>query len=108
MTVEPETSTWNGGRTVVFSDEGDGWVIEQKYHGAGYALAAHDGARVLDLIYLGDVLPDFDLPDGPPSAQADRLQAVLLDDRLRPAIEQLRPQGTVSIGMCSCYEFVEL
>lgn len=87
----------------------DGHVADVKYRGAGYAVAAHDGTRVLDLVYLRDALDGFDDPSAEDGDDVEEvLQAAMNDDRLRPAIEQLRPQGAVSFGMCSCYEFVEL
>lgn len=87
----------------------DGHVADVKYRGAGYAIAAHDGQRVVDLVYFRDALEGFDDPSAEDGDDVEAvLQAAMNDDRLRPAIEQLRPQGMVSIGMCSCYEFVEL
>lgn len=84
-------------------------VADVKYRGAGYALAAHDGERVLDLVYLRDALEGFDDPSSEDGGAVEAaLEAAINDHRLRPVIEQLRPQGVVSFGMCSCYEFVEL
>jgi hypothetical protein len=54
---------------------------------------------LVDLLYMNDLLPDFD-PDG--AAQA------VTDHRLAPTIRHLSGLGEVSIGMCSCWEFCEL
>lgn len=63
---------------------------------------------MVDLVYIDDLIEDFNPADfGTPGSRADLVNAID-DDRLRPAIEQLRPQGMVSFGMCSGYEFVEL
>ena len=75
-------------------------ALAGKYHGAGYALASITGGQLIDLIYLGSVLDDFD-PD------AD-LAAAIDDPRLAPAVRRLQVSGEVSIGMCSCWEFVVL
>lgn len=69
------------------------------YKGAGYALAAISGGALVDLLYLHDLLPDFD-PDNP--------QAFLSDHRLSASIAHLSRLGDVSIGMCSAWEFCEL
>lgn len=91
----------------VFAIEGQ--VADVKYRGAGYAIAAHDGQRVVDLVYFRDALEGFDDPSAEDGDDVEAvLQAAINDDRLRPVIEQLRPQGAVSVGMCSCHEFVEL
>jgi hypothetical protein len=80
-------------------------LLDAKYHGTGHALVAIHGATVVDLVYLHDVLPDFDPGESDP---ADALCLAIEDPRLRPAVEQLRPQGEVSIGLLSCSEFCEL
>lgn len=73
-----------------------------KYHGSGHALAAVTGGQVVDLVYLDDALDDFD-PDVPGA-----LVAALDDQRLAPTVRRLQALGQVSVGMCSCWEFVEL
>ncbi len=73
-----------------------------KYHGCGYALAAAAGGQLVDLVYLRDVLGEFDDDDG------DSVRACLDDARLGPTIRLLSGYGEVFVGMCSCYEFVEL
>ena len=57
------------------------------------------GGALVDLLYLHDLLPDFD-PDNP--------QAFLSDHRLSASIAHLSRLGDVSIGMCSAWEFCEL
>lgn len=67
------------------------------YHGSGHALAAHRDGVLLDLIYLRDVLPDF-----------DGETVVVGDFRLGPTIHHLAQRGDVSIGMVSSWQFCEL
>ena len=71
-------------------------ALESKYHGAGHALAAVAGGALVGLVYLEDVLPDF---DGGINVN---------DARLGPTVRELSALGQVSVGMCSCWEFVEL
>lgn len=77
-------------------------TLDEKYKGAGYALAAVTGGQVVDLVYIADALPDYD-PD-----QRGALQAALNDDRLGPTVRRLQALGQVSVGMCSAWEFVGL
>lgn len=69
------------------------------YKGSGHALAAVKDGRLIDLLYLHDLLPNFD---------PDRPEAFIGDGRLAPTIRHLEALGAVSIGMCSCWEFCEL
>jgi len=83
----------------VFKVEG---AIAEQYHGCGYALAAVTGGEIIALVYLRDVLEEFDDED------AESVQAVINDERLGPTVRYLSGLGEVFVGMCSCYEFVEL
>lgn len=74
-------------------------AIAEKYHGAGHALASVTGGQIVDLIYLADVFDDFD---------PENLQAAINDSRLAPTIRELQSTGKVFVGMCSCWEFIEL
>lgn len=76
-------------------------ALEAKYHGCGIALASVTGGVIVNLVYLGDVLEDF-------SGEQDDLPAVLNDERLGPTVRLLQSTGEVFVGMCSCWEFVEL
>lgn len=73
--------------------------IEDKYYGAGYALASIANDQIVNLIYLDTVIDDFD---------HGSIKAALNDARLAPIIRELQATGEVSIGMCSCWEFTEL
>lgn len=73
--------------------------LDSAYKGSGHALAAVRNGRVVDLLYLRDLLPDFE-PADPETA--------IKDVRLASAIDHLSTRGDVSIGMCSCWEFCEL
>lgn len=80
-----------------------GEALAEKYHGAGHALAAVTGGQVVGLVYVRDVLPDYD--------EADGLAALALavnEDRLGPVVRELQALGEVCVGMCSCWEFVAL
>lgn len=83
------------------------WKIEEdladQYHGAGLALAAITDGRVVKIVYLRDLLPGFEVAR---SGKMELFQA-LDDPRLGPAIRLLQSLGEVSVGMCSCWEFVE-
>lgn len=69
------------------------------YKGSGHALAAVKGGRLIDLLYLRDLLPDFEPEDA---------ETAIKDVRLAPSIKHLSSLGDVSVGMCSCWEFCEL
>lgn len=75
--------------------------LSEKYHGAGYALAATAGGQLVDIVYLDLVLPEFD-------GSAAAAKAAINDPRLAPAVRGLQALGDVHLGMCSCWEFVEL
>ena len=76
-------------------------ALHPKYHGAGIALAAVAGGQIVNLAYLRDALADFD-------DEVDGVDAALTDPRLWPTLRLLQSMGEIHIGMCSCYEFVEL
>ena len=85
----------------VFKIKGD-LTLEEKYKGAGYALAVAEGDKLIDFKYLRDIHDDLDV-------DSDEELLLLLDDpRLRPTIDNMRERGAVYIGMCSCYEFIVL
>ena len=74
-------------------------ALTNAYHGAGYALAAVKNGALVDLLYLSDLLPDFD---------PGRVRDFIGDYRLSETIRHLDSLGAVSLGMCSCWEFCEL
>ena len=69
------------------------------YKGSGHALAAVKEGRLIDLLYLRDLLPGF---------EPDDAETAIKDVRLAPTIAHLSSIGEVSIGMVSCWEFNEL
>jgi len=77
-------------------------TLFSKYHGAGHALAASLNGQLIDIVYIEDVLPDYD------GEGEHDLKAAINDDRIGPTVRQLQALGEVHAGMCSCYEFVEL
>jgi len=76
-------------------------ALASKYHGAGYALAATIAGQLVDLVYLEDVIQEF---DGSRAAA----QAAIIDARLSPTVRSLQALGSVHLGMLSSWEFVEL
>lgn len=81
-------------------------TLADKYNGAGHALAATVNGQLVGLVYLRDVLPELELESDTADGQLDA--AMLSDARLGPAVRQLQALGDVHVGMCSCWEFVEL
>lgn len=69
------------------------------YKGSGHALAAIKDGTLCDLLYLRDLLPDFD---------PARVEYAIKDGRLAPTIAHLSSLGDVSVGMTSGWEFTEL
>lgn len=73
--------------------------LDAAYQGSGHALAAVKDGRLIDLLYLRDLLPGFDPEDA---------KTAVKDVRLAPTIKHLSGLGEVSFGMVSCWEFCEL
>lgn len=80
-----------------------GEELADKYHGAGHALAAVTGGQVVGLVYVRDVLPDYDESEGLAS-----LAMAINEERIGPVVRELQALGELHVGMCSCWEFVEL
>lgn len=83
----------------IFKIEGP---VADKYHGCGQALAAVTGGKIVDLVYLRDVIEDVD-----EESEASVRQA-LNSEKIGPTVRYLSGLGEVFVGMCSCYEFVVL
>ena len=83
--------------------------ISNQYHGAGWALAAVTGGELVALRYVSDLAPVLanDLIEGGNTARA-AVQRWIASDAAGPAVRELQALGDVSVGMCSCGEFVEL
>jgi hypothetical protein len=81
-------------------------ALEARYKGDGMALAAtHDG-QLRGLTYLRDLLPGVELLE---CDAAGRITAGILDNpRIAPAVRELKALGSVHLGVCSRWEFVEL
>lgn len=79
-----------------------GPVLEGKYQGTGYAIGAIAKGQLIDFRYLSEVL-DLSGDEGP-----EEIMQYLADARLGPTVRYMQALGEVSVGMCSCYEFVEL
>ncbi len=83
-------------------------TLADKYHGAGHALAATVNSQLVDLVYLRDALPDVDLENDLGELDAIPFDRILTDVRLGLTVRRLQALGSVHVGMCSCWEFVEL
>ena len=79
-------------------------ALAEKYHGAGHALAASAIGEIIEIVYLRDLLPEIHWEE----AFLQHEPAILLDARLGPTVRYLSGLGDVHVGMCSCWEFVEL
>ncbi len=78
-------------------------ALHYRYHGAGIAIGAATGGELVDFRYLRDVFPELDEND------EDQVCACLVDEaRLGPTIREMQALGEVFVGMCQCYEFVEI
>lgn len=73
-------------------------ALESKYRGSGHALAATVDGQLVDIVYLTDVLPDFE----------GDIERAMSDDRLAPTVRKLQALGSVHAGMLGSWEFCEL
>lgn len=77
--------------------------LAPQYHGAGHALAAVLGGTLVRIIYLHDILPDYD-----GALDGAALRRAISLPQLGPAVRELQALGDVSVGMLSCWEFTKL
>jgi len=83
--------------------------LAEAYKGTGHAIAAIKDGRVVDLLYLRDLLLSFSDHDEDGNGIARHVVAArLADARLGPSVRHLETLGDVSLGLCSCWEFNEL
>ena len=84
-------------------------ILAGQYRGAGYALAAIAGGRIVALRYVADVAPALDetLCEGGAIAR-QVVQRWISSDAAGPTVRELQALGQVRVGMCSAWEFVEL
>lgn len=75
--------------------------LADSYHGAGYALAAVTGGRIMKLVYIEDVAPQLELSH-------ESVTEWILSPEAAPVVRELQALGLVSVGMCSGWEFTEL
>ena len=81
--------------------------LASKYQGAGYALAASLNGQLIDIRYLSDIFPDdpiLFMED----VEDDDIRGLLENEKIGPTVRELQALGEVHVGMCSCYEFVEI
>lgn len=81
-----------------------------QYHGAGWALAAITGGQVVALRYIRDVAEAISdqIDEAGGSHAGFFVRQWLQTDEAGPVVRELQALGEVSVGMCSCWEFVEL
>lgn len=75
-------------------------VLTNKYRGPGPALAAIVDEKIINLVYVRDVIGEMDEED------EDSIANALVDVRLGPAVRELSALGKVFVGMCSSHEFI--
>ena len=75
-------------------------AVTNKYRGPGPALAAIVGGKIINLVYVRDVIEGMDEED------EDSVANALVDVRLGPTIRELSALGEVFVGMCSSHEFI--
>jgi len=84
--------------------------LASQYHGAGLALAAIMGGKVVALRYVADVAPE-QVADAVAEGGAHAAFFVrqwLGTAEAAPVVRELQALGEVSVGMCSAWEFCEL
>lgn len=75
--------------------------LYDKYHGAGYAIAAVVNDKLVDFKYLRDI--DYQFDD-----KFDSVSDFVEDEKIGPTVRYMQTLGKVYVGMCSCYEFIEI
>jgi hypothetical protein len=73
-----------------------------KYHGCGHAICAVEANEIVDFFYIRDVV---DIDDTEEMSYAS-LCELLTHREVAHKMEELKSNGKVYVGMCSCYEFV--
>lgn len=84
--------------------------LAPQYHGSGWALVAVAGDQLVKLVYLADASPTFDQMMQQPGVNnhgAFSARQALSLPELGPVIRELQALGKISVGMLSCWEFVE-
>lgn len=90
------------------------WKIPEelyaKYHGCGHAIAAIFNDEIVDIKYLRDIHPDFEIDIDEPTQEQEHefVKGVIVNPLVGETIRYFQSLGEVSVGMCSSYEFVEL
>lgn len=84
--------------------------LASHYHGAGWAIAAIAGGKVVALRYIEDVAP---LAVADAVAQGGSHARFFVDQWIKttealPVVRELQALGQISLGMLSSWEFVEL
>lgn len=75
--------------------------LYDKYHGMGYAIGAAVDGKLIDFKYLRDIDDQFD-------DEFDSVSNFVEDDKVGPTVRYMQSLGDVYVGMCSCYEFIEV
>ena len=76
-------------------------AIENKYKGAGCALAAVSNGAIVDLVYVSDFCLEF-------SGNLEDLPPFMDSPEFGRKVREFQALGEVFLGMCSAWEFVVL
>lgn len=84
-------------------------TLAGQYHGAGWALAAVTGGQIVALRYINEVAsPEVADQIAEGGSHARFFVRTWLDtDEAGPVVRELQALGDVTLGMCSCWEFIE-
>ena len=80
--------------------------LASAYHGAGWALAAVLDGQVVALRYIEDVAPVIAEQMGG-AHDAFFIRQWIQTTEASQIVRELQALGEVSVGMCSCWEFIE-
>lgn len=80
-------------------------AVAHQYHGAGWALAAIVGGEVVAIRYIADIAPEIDEQLDTDHASFF-IRQWLNAPAAAPHVRELQALGSVSVGMCSAWEFV--
>ncbi|MDR0275947.1 MAG: hypothetical protein LBI48_11540 [Burkholderiaceae bacterium] len=86
-------------------------TLGSAYHGCGWALAASAGGQLVALRYINDIAPGqlIDALEEDKGEHAEFfVRQWLQTEESGKAVRELQALGDVHVGMCSCWEFVEL
>jgi hypothetical protein len=78
-------------------------TLDPGYQGTGYAPAPVAGGQVVGLVYVRDVLPDYD-----EAAGVEALRVAIADPQIIPKARELSALWTPHVGIAVDWRFVAL